>query len=58
MIFVGPQIKKSMKNQQFTGKLSVLEKQAWQSFVPVINSFLGNKKEERYRELISDLLDA
>ena len=56
-IFVGPRIRKLMKDPKFTGKMSVLEKRAWQSFVSVVNGFLGSKKEENYRELISDLLD-
>ena len=56
-IFIGPQIRKLMKAPEFTGKLSVLGKRAWQSFVSAVNCFLGSKKEENYRELISDLLD-
>ena len=54
-IFDGPQIKKLMKDHEFTGKLSVLEKRGWQCFISVVNGFLGNKKEENYGELISDL---
>ena len=54
-IFGGPQIKKLMKDHEFAGKLSVLEKWGWQSFVSVVNGFLGDKKGRKYRELISDL---
>ena len=57
-IFVGAQIRRLMKDPEFTGKLSFLEKRAWQSFVSVVNGFLGNEKEENYRELISNLSDA
>ena len=57
-IFIGPQIRKLKKDPEFTGKFFLLEKQAWQSFVAVVNGFLGNKKGENYREPISDLLVA
>ena len=39
-IFGGPQIKKLMKDHEFTGTLSILEKRGWQSFVSVVNSFM------------------
>ena len=45
-IFGGPQIMKLMKDHEFAGKLSVLEKRGWQSFVSVVNGFLGDKKEK------------
>ena len=38
--FGWPKIKKLMKDHEFRGKLSVLEKRGWQSFVLVVNGFL------------------
>lgn len=55
-VFVGPQIKKLMKDPEFSGKLLAPEKRAWRSFVAVVQGFLGNNKEENYRELVDNLL--
>ena len=55
-VFVGPQIRKLMQDLQFPRKLLPPEKRAWRSFVAVVKGFLGNNKEENYRELVDDLL--
>ena len=41
-IFVGPQIRKLMKDNEFTSRLASVELQAWSSFVEVVHQFLGN----------------
>lgn len=57
-IFVGPQIKKIMASEKFLELLSTHEKQAWLSLKAVIDSFLGNKRAENYKEVISNMLDS
>src|SRR6218665_3297077 len=47
-IFVGPQIKKIIKCDEFTNLLNRTEKTAWNSFVAVVHGFLGNHKAENY----------
>lgn len=54
-IFVGPQIRESIKDTTFAEKLSDLEKSAWKAFKNVVANFLGNHKSDRYRELVSEL---
>lgn len=55
-VFVGPQIKKLMKDPEFDKTLDKLEKIAWKSFKDVVNGFLGNEKDKNYKNLISKLL--
>lgn len=55
-VFVGPQIKKLMKDLEFDKTLERNEKLAWKSFKAVVNGFLGNNKAKNYKQLVSDLL--
>ena len=43
-VFVGPQVKRLVKYDSFSEKLSTVERRAWESFVSVIEGFLGNHK--------------
>ena len=55
-VFVGPKIKKLMNDSEFYGMLLPCDKWAWDSFVVVVQGFLGNKKDENYRQLVDNLL--
>ena len=55
-VFDGPQIRALVRNGEFVSKMNDLEKAAWLSFVSVIQNFLGNKKADDYKELVSRLL--
>ena len=57
-VFIGPEIRKLFKDQQFEAVLSDKEKAAWQSFEKVSNGFLGNFKAADFRELVQDLMDS
>jgi len=57
-VFIGPQIRRLFKDQQFEAVLSDKEKAAWQSFEKVSNGFLGNFKAANFRELVQDLMDS
>jgi len=57
-VFIGPEIRKLFKDQQFEAVLSDKEKAAWQSFEKVSNGFLGNFKAANFRELVQDLMDS
>lgn len=57
-IFIGPQIRKLMKDSKFLQSLNPQELEAWQSFVLVSTNFLGNYKAPNYKELISKMMAA
>jgi len=42
-IFVGPQIKQLLKDQDFCIKLNAVEKRAWKAFENICRNFLGNE---------------
>ena len=51
-IFVGPQIKKIIECKL----LNRMQKMAWNSFVAVVQGFLGNHKAENYAQLVQTLI--
>ena len=55
-IFDGLQIRKLINDRSFEGTMTVVEKEAWTSFVNVTKQFLGNYKSPKYRILTADLL--
>jgi hypothetical protein len=57
-IFVDPQIRELIKDEQFEEQLDEMGKAAWQTLNNVTISFLGNHKAENYHEIVSDLLTA
>lgn len=40
-VFIGPQIRQLLKNDEFTSKMVGLEKRAWEAFSLVVSDFLG-----------------
>ena len=57
-IYVGPQVKRLMKSDSFSAKLSAIERRAWKSFVSVVEGFLGNHKADNFRNIVEELVDA
>ena len=57
-IFVGPQIRELMKDDEFDNRLTEVELRAWRAFKTVVNNFLGNVKAENYEALVTELLSA
>lgn len=55
-IFVGPQIRKLFKDQNFQEKMNNLELAALTSFSQICAHFHGNKRSSNYTELVEDLL--
>ena len=55
-IFVGPQIRKLMQDDEFIKILTPVEKKAWLGFKNVIDNFLGNTKDPKYEQIVSDML--
>jgi hypothetical protein len=57
-IFLGPQIRELIKDEQFVKQMNEVGKSAWQAFKNITKSFLGNRKAENYYEIVSNLLTA
>ena len=55
-IFVGPQTRELMKDQNFDEQLNDLEQAAWLSFKKVCTEFLGNHKANNYSEIVKELM--
>ena len=51
-VFVGPNIRDLMKDEQFDIHLNSLELGAWKSFKKVIHNFFGSKKSENYADVV------
>ena len=57
-IFVGPQISKLLKDEEFDHTLSGTEKVAWNAFRDVVQNFLGNTKALNYIELVEHMIES
>lgn len=55
-IFIGPQIRDLMKDNEFTSLLVSVELQAWNSFVEVVHKFLGNNKSHDYEKVVQQMV--
>ncbi|UYV60357.1 hypothetical protein LAZ67_1000940 [Cordylochernes scorpioides] len=55
-IFVGPQIRELLQDENFQNSLNEVEEAAWNSFRNVCKNFLGSVKAENYRDIVNDLL--
>lgn len=56
-IFVGPDIRKLMKDTKFDEKLSEIELEAWKSFKEVVRNFLGNHKSPNYEDIVKKMIE-
>ncbi|GBN05118.1 hypothetical protein AVEN_132104-1 [Araneus ventricosus] len=55
-VFVGPDIRKMMKDENFETKQETNERKAWESFELVITSILGNKKDPNYKSIVKEMI--
>lgn len=56
-IFDGPQIRQLIKDPDFINSMIKIEQKAWNSFVSIVQNFLGKHKAENYVELVNDMLN-
>ena len=54
-IFVGPQIRQLLYDDNFDTLMNQAELNAWLSFKSLCSNFLGSNKAENYRELVDNL---
>ena len=57
-VFVGPQIRDILRDEQFDRLITGDEQCAWKAFRLVTDNFLGNTKADNYKEIVEDLLVA
>ncbi|XP_036325477.1 uncharacterized protein LOC118738673 [Rhagoletis pomonella] len=57
-IFIGPQIRKLMIDENFVEKLNEVEKRAWLSFISLCHNYLGNERSSNYKEVVQECLEA
>ena len=57
-IFVGPEIRKLMLNEEFDSQLNLVELAAWNALKSVVANFLGNHHHEQYADMVDDMLKA
>ena len=55
-IFVGPDIRKLMKDNDFIKTLTSVLKNAWVCFKEVVENFLGNNRDPKYESIVSKML--
>ncbi|GBM79689.1 hypothetical protein AVEN_71215-1 [Araneus ventricosus] len=55
-VFVGPDTRKIMKDENFETKMETNERKAWESFKLVITSCLGNKKDPNYKSIVEEMI--
>ncbi len=55
-IFVGPQIRQLLKDNQFEQTMDDLQLTAWKAFRAICNEFLGNYRSPNYMNLVQQLL--
>lgn len=56
-VFVGPDIRKLVKDENFENSLSDPEKDAWISLKDVMKNFLGNYKDPNYKDIVGRMLE-
>lgn len=57
-IFDGPQIRQLIKDSAFVNSMNEAERNAWTSFLAVVENFLGKRKAENYVELVNEMLNS
>lgn len=55
-IFVGPDIRKLMKDKEFETSMTTREKEACVAFKDVVSKFLGNYKDPDYKPIVMNML--
>lgn len=57
-VFVGPEIRELILDDEFKTQLQPVELAAWEAFISVVHNFLGNHRSENYVDLVENMLIA
>jgi hypothetical protein len=55
-VFIGPDIRKLMFNEDFLFTMTEVERKAWIAFKSVVTKFLGNNKDPAYVTIVANML--
>ncbi|GBO42707.1 hypothetical protein AVEN_211425-1 [Araneus ventricosus] len=55
-VFVGLDVRKMVKDENFETKMETNERKAWESLKLGIFSFLGNKKNPKYKYIVEEMI--
>jgi hypothetical protein len=55
-IFIGPEIRKLIRDSLFRLELTEQEQTAWDAFVLVVHNFLGKHRADNYVDLVDNLI--
>ncbi|GBL78258.1 hypothetical protein AVEN_42808-1 [Araneus ventricosus] len=55
-VFVGPDNRKIMTDENFETKMETNERKVWESFKLVFTSFLGHKKDPNYKYIVEEMI--
>ncbi|GBO10313.1 hypothetical protein AVEN_154387-1 [Araneus ventricosus] len=55
-VFVGPDIRKMMKDENYETKMETKKSKAWKSFNLVITTFLGNRKVPNFKSIVEEMI--
>ncbi|GBN15865.1 hypothetical protein AVEN_17984-1 [Araneus ventricosus] len=55
-VFIGPDIRKIMKDENFETKMETNERKAWESLKLIIISFLGKEKDPNYKSIVEEMI--
>ena len=55
-IFVCPQIRKLVNDENLNSDMTPQEASAWQAFVDVVQTFLGNQWNDNYEQIVQNLV--
>ncbi|GBM73357.1 hypothetical protein AVEN_37606-1 [Araneus ventricosus] len=55
-VFIRPDIRKILKNENFETEMETNERKAWELFKIIITSFLRNKKDPNYKSIVEGMI--
>jgi len=55
-VFVGPDIRKLMRDEISDTKMKEIERSAWQSFKEVVKKFLGNYRDTDFENIVGNMM--
>ena len=55
-VFVGPDIRKLIKDNNLGNVMNDVERSAWNSFKDVVTKFLGNQKDPDFENIVKNML--
>ncbi|UYV65005.1 hypothetical protein LAZ67_3002781 [Cordylochernes scorpioides] len=55
-VFDGPQIKRLLNDKNFLKTMNGIEEAAWSGFKAVVHGFLGNRRDDNYKEIVQNML--